>query len=154
MVKSDKCMGISQLIADTCPGCSSNKSTPMSIIIFATKASTRTIAYSFIHSFIHSFIRSYIQIFIHLFRLYLWRLFKSTSTLRRSRHSLGAVSEFHAEAPQATASKELAQDPYMYMYEVARVGFKSATFGRKAPSLPMSHHAPLPIYLKPKQHLN
>ena len=33
---------------------------------------------------------------------------------------MDTVSEFHAKAPQATASKGLAQDPYM----AARVGFK------------------------------
>ena len=30
-----------------------------------------------------------------------------------SRHSMGTVSEFQAEAPQATASEGLAEGPYM-----------------------------------------
>ena len=42
---------------------------------------------------------------------------------RRSRHSTDTVSEFHAEASQATASGGLAQGSYV----VARVGFKPAT---------------------------
>src|SRR6218665_1363160 len=42
---------------------------------------------------------------IHAFRLFLWRLFKSTTTQRRSRHSTYTVPEFHAEAPQATVSE-------------------------------------------------
>ena len=43
-----------------------------------------------------------------LFRLFLWHLFKSTTTQRRSRRSMDTVSEFHAEAPQATVSEGLA----------------------------------------------
>ena len=39
--------------------------------------------------------------------------FKSTTTQRRSRHSTDTVSEFHAEAPQATVSEGLAQGPYV-----------------------------------------
>jgi len=35
-------------------------------------------------------------------------LFKSTTTQRRSRQSTDIVSEFRAEAPQATASEGLA----------------------------------------------
>src|SRR6218665_3207950 len=38
---------------------------------------------------------------------------KSTTTQRRCRHSTDTVSEFHAEAPQATASEGLAQGPYV-----------------------------------------
>ena len=45
--------------------------------------------------------------FIHSFRLFLQHLFKSTTTQRRSRHCTDTVSEFHAEAPQATASEGL-----------------------------------------------
>ena len=48
------------------------------------------------------------------------------------------VSEFHAEAPQATASEGLAQGPYV----AARVGVKPMTLRTKASTLPMSHHAP------------
>ena len=47
--------------------------------------------------------------FILTLRLFLKRLFKSTTTQRRSRHSTDTVFEFHAEAPQATASEGLAQ---------------------------------------------
>ena len=35
--------------------------------------------------------------FIHSFWLFLQRLFKSTATQRRSRHSTDTVSEFHAK---------------------------------------------------------
>ena len=41
------------------------------------------------------------------------RLFKFTSTQRHFRHSIDTVSEFHTEAPQATASEGLAQGPYV-----------------------------------------
>src|SRR6218665_3505779 len=58
---------------------------------------------NFIHSFIHTF--------IHSFKLFPRRLFKSTTTQRRSRHSTDTVPEFHAEAPQATVSEGLAQGP-------------------------------------------
>jgi len=44
-------------------------------------------------SFIHSFIQT-ISI----------RLFESTSTQKRSRHSTDKVPEFHAEAPRATVT--------------------------------------------------
>ena len=47
---------------------------------------------------------------IHSFRLFLQRLFKSTTTTQR-RSRLYTVSEFQAEAPQATASELLAQGP-------------------------------------------
>src|SRR6218665_1982151 len=56
-------------------------------------------------------------------RPFLWRLFKSTNTQRRSRHSTDTVSEFHAEAPQATASEGLAHGSYV----AARVGVEPAT---------------------------
>src|SRR6218665_2061681 len=76
---------------------------------------------------------------IHSFRLFLWRLFKSTTTRRRSRHSMDTVSEFHAEASQATASKGLSQGPYV----AARAGFEPATFWKQlALNLSLSHHAP------------
>ena len=40
---------------------------------------------------------------------------------------MDTVSEFHAEAPQATASEGLAQGPYV----AARPGFKPATLQTK-----------------------
>jgi len=43
--------------------------------------------------------------FIHSFRLFLYRLFKFTTTQRPCRHSTDSVSKFHAEAPQATVSE-------------------------------------------------
>jgi len=46
------------------------------------------------------------------------------------------VPEFHAEAPQATASDGLALGSYV----AARAGSKPTT-GRKATNLPMSNHA-------------
>ena len=71
------------------------------------------------HSFIYSF--------THSFRLCLWRLFKSTTTQRRSRQSTDILSEFHAEAPQATTSDGLAQGPYV----AAKAGFEPATLWTK-----------------------
>jgi len=41
---------------------------------------------------------------IHAFRPFLYRLFKSTYTQKRSQHSTDTVLEFHDEAPQATVS--------------------------------------------------
>jgi len=58
---------------------------------------------------------------IHSFMLFLWRLFKSTTTQKRSRHSTG--SKFHAEAPLATVSEGLAQGTYA----AVRARFKSMT---------------------------
>ena len=58
---------------------------------------------------------SFIQSVIPSFRLFLYPLFKSTTTQKRSRHSTNTVPEFYAEAPQATASERLAQGPYMYV---------------------------------------
>jgi len=52
-------------------------------------------------------------LFIHSFRLLLQRLLKSSTTQRRSRHRTNTGPEFYAEAPQATASEELAQGPYV-----------------------------------------
>ena len=54
-----------------------------------------------------------------------------------SNDSTDIVSEFHAEAPQATANEELAQGIYM----AARAGFEPATFRQKAPNLSVSYHA-------------
>ena len=65
--------------------------------------------------------------YIHSFRLFLQRLFKSTTTQRRSRHSMDTVPKFHAEAPQATAREGLAQGPYV----AARAGFEPATLWMK-----------------------
>src|SRR6218665_29012 len=63
------------------------------------------------------------EVFIHSFWIFLERLFKSTTTQRRSRHSTDTVSEFHAETPQATASEGLSQGPYV----AARAGFEPTT---------------------------
>jgi len=46
------------------------------------------------------------------------------------------VPEFHAEAPQETASEGLAQGPYV----AAKAGFKPATL--QTSNLPMSYQAP------------
>ena len=64
------------------------------------------------------------QAFIHSF---LQRLFKSTTTPRRSRQSTDTESEFHAKAPQATESEGLAQGPYV----AARAGFEPTTLRPK-----------------------
>src|SRR6218665_484310 len=65
---------------------------------------------------------------IHSFRLFLERLFKSSTTQRRSRHcSMDTVSEFHAEVPQATASEGLFQGSYV----AASSGFEPATLRTK-----------------------
>src|SRR6218665_1199526 len=61
----------------------------------------------------------------------------SSTTQRRSRHSTDTVSEFHTEAPQATASEGLVQGSYA----AARAGFELTTFQTKVSNLPMSHHA-------------
>src|SRR6218665_1633050 len=57
------------------------------------------------------------------FMVFLSRLFKSTTTQKRSQNSTNTVPEFHAEGPQATASEGLAQGPYV----AARAGFEPAT---------------------------
>ena len=51
------------------------------------------------------------------------QVFRSTTTQRDSRHRTYTVSEFHAEAQQATASEGLAQGPYV----AARAGFEPMT---------------------------
>jgi len=61
--------------------------------------------------------------FIHSFRIFLWHLFKSITTQRRSRHSTDTVPEFHTEVLQATVSEGLAQGPYV----AAGVEFESVT---------------------------
>ena len=60
---------------------------------------------------------------IHSVRMFLWRLFKTTTTQRRSRHSTDNVSESHAEASQESVSEGLAQGPYV----AARAGFEPTT---------------------------
>jgi len=52
------------------------------------------------------------------------------------------VSEFHAEAPQATASEELAQSPYM----AVRAGFETMTLQMK--SVETTNEPPLPDLMK------
>ena len=65
--------------------------------------------------------------FINLFRLFLIRLFKSTTTQRRSLHSTDTVPKLHAEALLPAASKGLVQGPYM----AARAGFEPKTLRTK-----------------------
>ena len=50
-----------------------------------------------------------------------------STTQRRFQHSTDTVSEFHAEAPQATASEGLAQGAYV----TPRAGFEPATLRTK-----------------------
>src|SRR6218665_3440611 len=60
------------------------------------------------------------------FRLFLTRLFKSTTTQRRCRHSTNStdtVSGFHTEASQVFASEGHAEGSYVE----ARAGFEPAT---------------------------
>src|SRR6218665_3945139 len=76
---------------------------------------------------------------MHSFSLFLQRLFKSTTTKRRSRHITDTVPEFHAEAPHATVSEGVAQAPFV----AARAGVEPMTLlmkgidSTKAPSRPM-----------------
>ena len=71
---------------------------------------------NFLHHFIHS-----------------WYFYSTSSSLLLLRSApnrariLYRVSEFHAEAPQATASKGLAQGPYV----AARTGFEPTTLRTK-----------------------
>ena len=74
---------------------------------------------SSINSFIHSFVQSVY--------FYSASSSKSSNTQRRSLHSTDTMAEFHAEAPQATASEGLAQGPYM----AAGAGFEPATLQTK-----------------------
>ena len=78
------------------------------------------------HSFIHSG--------------YIYSAFSSPLLLRGAPdHSNDTVPEFHAEASQAIVSEGLSQGRYM----AAGVGYEGyEPFGRKAPNLPMSNHAP------------
>src|SRR6218665_1390854 len=52
-------------------------------------------------------------------------------------YSTDTMSEFHAEAPQPTASERLVQGPYV----ASRAGFEE-TSGRQLSTLPMRHHIP------------
>src|SRR6218665_586480 len=54
---------------------------------------------------------------------YFYSASSSPLLLRRSRHGMGTMSEFYAEAPQATASEALAPGPYV----AATAGFEHAT---------------------------
>ena len=68
-----------------------------------------------------------IKVNIHSFRLFLERLFKSTTTQRRSRHSMDTVSELTRRSATATVSEGLAQGPYV----AAGAGFESVTIRTK-----------------------
>src|SRR6218665_1200000 len=61
--------------------------------------------------------------FIHSFRPFLWRPFKSFTTQRRSRLQHGYCIGVSRRSAQATASKGLAQGPYM----AARAGVEPTT---------------------------
>ena len=60
------------------------------------------------------------------------------TTQRRSRHNTDTVSDFHAEAPQATGSEGLAQGPYTW--RLVRDS-NPRPLERKASNLPISHRA-------------
>src|SRR6218665_3964219 len=62
---------------------------------------------------------------IRSFKLFHW--IKPTTTQMRSRHSTDTVSEFHAEAPQATVNEGLAQG----LYAQVRGRFEPATLRTK-----------------------
>jgi len=100
----------------------------------------RSVIRSIIRPFRHSFGRTILVIrsTIHSFRLFLHRLCKSATTQRRTRHSTDTVSEFHAEAPLATASEGLAQGPTWWLERDSN----TLPFRGKASELPMSHHTP------------
>ena len=74
------------------------------------------------HSFIHSFIQaiSIAPLQVHCYS--------------EALPTQDTLLEFHAEAPQATASEGLAQGPY--------VAVGAGSFGREASNLPISHHVP------------
>src|SRR6218665_351264 len=83
--------------------------------------------------------------FIHSFRLFLKRLFKSTTTQRRSGHSADTVSEFHVEAPQATVSEGLL--PKVPTWRLERES-TPCPIKRKASTLPMRHPRPTLLTLR------
>src|SRR6218665_1740130 len=60
-----------------------------------------------------------------------WRGVQEGGKCGRSGHLTTTVSEFHAGAPQATASEGFAQDPYSNL----------RSFGRNPSNLPLNHHA-------------
>ena len=66
---------------------------------------------------------------------------QSTTTQRRSRHSMDTVPQFHAEAPQATVSEGLAQGPYV----ADRAGVEPMTFRTKG--VDATNAPPMPQYL-------
>src|SRR6218665_29431 len=67
---------------------------------------------------------------------------KSTTTLRRSQYSTDTMSEFHAAAPQATASERLAQDPNV----AARAEFEPAALRTKGDE--STNEPPRPIHIR------
>ena len=77
------------------------------------------LAYFLINSLVYIYC-----IFIYWFRLFLWRLFKLTTTQKRSRHITDTVSEFDPKALQETASEGHAQGPCV----ADRAGFEPTTF--------------------------
>jgi len=84
---------------------------------------------------------------IHSFRLFLRRLFKSTTT-QGVPHTARILSEFHAEAPHATASEGLVQGPYM----AAGAGFeptdeRQRIYQRATMPQPINCHLILIIFL-------
>ena len=87
--------------------------------------------------------------FIHSFRPFLQRLFKATTrpTQRRSRHITDIVPEFHAEAPQAIVSNEIAQGSYMYIYVPARAGVEPKILRTKGVDSTNAPHT-LPNYVE------
>ena len=60
-------------------------------------------------TFSHSFIPNISRIFSNILEYFL----ESITTQIRSRYSTSTLLEFHAEAPQVTASEGLAQGPYV-----------------------------------------
>ena len=81
-------------------------------------------------------------IYLFIYSGYFYSASSSPLLLRcspESRPSTDSVSEFHAEAPQATVSEGLAQGPYVSAIERYS---NPRLFGRKALTLPMGHHAP------------
>src|SRR6218665_2971073 len=80
--------------------------------------------------------------FIHSFWPFILCLFKSATAQKRSRHSTDTVSEFHAEAPQATASSGLAQGPNV----AARAGFEPTILWSKGFDSTNAPHLPQTVF--------
>src|SRR6218665_3733866 len=78
---------------------------------------------------------------IHSFKLFLYHFFKSTSTQRRSQHSMDTAWEFHAKAHRQLRVKDL---PKVSTWRPERDS-NPRPFRRKVLNQPMSHHAPLYI---------